>query len=133
MGRLDDAQRWTLLGCAVLVVAALSVWQHSYEATLARHKAKLVETIDRVQREVDRLQLDLTTATARSDVRGAAEAQLGLHPAPDSQVVVIAIPAQPGDEVADADASVAELGRRFLDAFLPTASAGSRVRVPMVR
>jgi hypothetical protein len=118
-------------GCAALALAVVSVWQHSYEATLVSHKAKLLDTIARLQREVDDLHLGVTAATARGDVRGVAEKDLGLRPAPSDRIVVIAIPREPSDAAPSEDASVAELGRRFLDELLPVASAGSRARVPV--
>ena len=129
MARGRDAQRWTLVGCAAMTVAVLAVWEHSYEATLARHKAQLLDTIDRLQREVDRMHLDVVAATARSDVRGAAETDLGLRPPSSDQIVVITIPRDPAARPPLADATVAELGRSFLDALLPPAAASSRVRV----
>lgn len=128
MTRGRDAQRWMLVGSAAMTVAVLGVWQHSYEATLARHKAQLLDTIDRLQREVDRMHLDVVSATARSDVRGTAETDLGLRPASSDQIVVITIPRDPAARTPADDATVAELGRSFLDALLPPAAASSRVR-----
>jgi len=113
---------------AGVAVVLLSIWQHCDEAQLARRETKLRDAVERTRREVEFARVRLEEAQARSAASVEAVDAMGLtRPAVD-QVILVTVPKTAAPAARPADGSVAVVGRRFLDALLPT--AGARVAKP---
>lgn len=78
---------WAKMGCALLSVMLLTVWEHVQALRLERHVSALRKEADRLTYENGRLQNQVFQWTSPSHLDALARQQYGMAP-PDSAHVI---------------------------------------------
>jgi hypothetical protein len=122
MRRRGTGQRhWVVIGALGTCAVLATIWEHSYEASLAREQSRLIEAVQRADLEVNFERVRVAEATANTEAQGAAAARLGLMQPGLEQVVLLSVPA--GVTPPTSAGGVASLRQRVSDALLPAARA----------